>query len=163
MDGLSVSLAAQKAIETLPKGSDGMPVVTPEIRSDNGSCYISKEIRVVLQENGLSHHRIQPHCPEENGLIERANRTLRQGLDGEGLTDLLMAERVIARLVRRYNEERLPSGLGYLPPGEFYRGEPAKRFEERRVKLYQARHRRREQNLELRQGTLPLEREGTVC
>jgi transposase InsO family protein len=48
MDGLSVSLAAQKAIETLPKGSDGMPVVTPEIRSDNGSCYISKEFRVVL-------------------------------------------------------------------------------------------------------------------
>jgi transposase InsO family protein len=157
MDGLTVSLAAQKAIETLPEGRDGKPAATPEIRSDNGSCYISKEFRVVLQENGLGHHRIQPHCPEENGLMERANRTLRESLEGEELTDLVTAERVIARLVRRYNEERLHSALGYLPPQEFYRGEPSKRFEERRVKLFQARHRRRERNLELRQGTLPLE------
>jgi putative transposase len=157
MDGLTVSLAAQKAIETLPKSLDGKPLVMPEIRSDNGSCYVSKEFRVVLQENGLGHHRIQPHCPEENGLMERANRTLRESLEGEDLTDLLTAERVIARLVRRYNEERLHSALGYLPPWEFYRGEPSRRFEERRLKLFQARHRRREQNLELRQGTLPLE------
>ena len=157
MDGLTVSLAAQKAIETLPKGTDGKPAATPEIRSDNGSCYISKEFRVVLRENGLGHHRIRPHCPEENGLIERANRTLREALDGEELTDLLTAGRVLARLVRRYNEERLHSALGYLPPWEFYRGEPSRRFEARRIKLSQARHRRRERNLQLRQGTLPLE------
>jgi transposase InsO family protein len=157
MDGLTVSLAAQKAIESLPRGPDGKPATTPEIRSDNGGCYLSQEFRVVLQENGLGHHRIQPHCPEENGLMERANRTLRESLDGEELTDLLTAERVIARLVRRYNEERLHSALGYLPPWEFYRGEPSRRFEGRRVKLFQARHRRRERNLELRQGTLPLE------
>jgi transposase InsO family protein len=157
MDGLTVSLAAQKAIETLPRGRDGRPTATPLIRSDNGGCYVAKEFRAVLRENGLGHHRIRPHCPEENGLMERANRTLREGLDGEDLTDLLTAGRVIGRVVRRYNEERLHSALGYLPPREFYRGEPSKRFEERRVKLLQARHRRRERNLELRQGTLPLE------
>jgi putative transposase len=157
MDGLSVSLAAQKAIETLPKGSDDQPLSTPEIRSDNGGCYVSKEFRVVLKENGLTHQRITPHCPEENGLIERANRTMRESLEGEELTDLVTAERVMARLVRRYNEERLHSALGYLPPREFYRGEPSRRFEERRTKLWQARHRRRERNLELRQGTLALE------
>jgi putative transposase len=157
MDGLTVSLAAQKAIESLPKGPEGKPTAPPEIRSDNGSCYVSKEFRVVLQENGLGHHRIRPHCPEENGLMERANRTLREGLEGEDLSDLLTAGRVIERVVRRYNEERLHSALGFLTPREFYRGEPSKRFEERRVKLAQARHRRRERNLELRQGTLPLE------
>jgi transposase InsO family protein len=157
MGGLTVSLAAQKAIETLPKGSDGKPKETPLIRSDNGSCYISKEFRVVLQENGLGHHRIQPHCPEENGLMERANRTIRESLEGEEPSDLLEAECLMTRIVRRYNEVRLHSALGYLPPREFYRGEPSRRFEERRVKLFQARHRRRERNLELRQGTLPLE------
>lgn len=162
MDGLTVSLAAQVAIETLPKGPDGKPTASPEIRSDNGGCYVSQEFRVVLQENGLGHHRIRPHCPEENGLMERANRTLREGLDGEELADLLTAGRVIERVVRRYNEERLHSALGYLPPRDFYRGEPSKRFEERRVKLSQARHRRREQNLRLRQGTLPLEGGETV-
>ena len=157
MDGLSVSVAAQAAIETLPKGPDGKLLVTPEIRSDNGSGYISKEFRVVLKENGLEHRRIQPHCPEENGLIERANRTLREGLEGEDPSNYLELQRVLARLRRRYNEERLHSALGYLPPWEFYRGDPQQRFEQRRVKLLQARHRRRERNLKLRQGTLPLE------
>src|SRR5262249_49148922 len=37
MDGISVSRAAQAAIDTLVKGDDGQPVVQPEIRSDNGS------------------------------------------------------------------------------------------------------------------------------
>ena len=48
--------------------------------------------------------------------MERANRTLRESLEGEELTDLLTAESVMSRLVRRYNEERLHSALGYLPP-----------------------------------------------
>lgn len=158
MDGLSVSMAAQTAIETLPKGPDGTPSATPEIRSDNGSCYISKEFRVVLTENGLGHHRIRPHCPEENGLIERANRTLRESLEVEAEpSNLLEARSVMDRIVRRYNQARLHSALDYLPPVEYYRGDPARRREERRVKLSQARHQRRERNLKLRQPTLPLE------
>jgi transposase InsO family protein len=64
MDGITTSTAAQAAIDTLPKGEDGKPVAKPEIRSDNGSGYISKEFKVVLTENGLGHHRIKPHCPQ---------------------------------------------------------------------------------------------------
>ena len=112
---------------------------------------------MVLGENGLSHQRIQPNCPEENGLMERANRTPRESLEGEPPTNLLEAESLMKRIVRRYNEARLHSALGYPPPREFSRGEPSRRFEERHVKLYQARHRRRERNLQLRQGTSPLE------
>jgi len=37
-----------------------------------GSAYISREFGGVLDEYGLSHRRIKPHCPEENGLMERA-------------------------------------------------------------------------------------------
>jgi transposase InsO family protein len=116
-DGTTVSLAAQAAIETLPQGADGLPLEKPEIQSDNGSSSIAREFLLVLKENGLGHHRIRPHCPEENGVIERAYRTLREALEGEELTNLLEAERVLARIVRRYNAERLHSALGYLPPG----------------------------------------------
>jgi len=155
-DGIAVSTAAQAAIDTLPRGEDGQAVDKPEIRSDNGSGYISKEFKMVLQEHGLGHHRIKPHCPEENGLIERMHRTLREELDGEALTNLLKAEKIIARVVRRYNEQRLHSALGFLTPAEYYRGNPRERYAARRTKLAQARHQRKEKNLELQQRTLPL-------
>ena len=128
----------------------------PEIRSDNGSGYISKEFKVVLKENGLGHHRIKPHCPEENGLIERMHRTLREEMDGEALRNLLDAEKTFARIVKRYNDSRLHSALGYLPPVEYYRGNPEARYAARRTKLAQARHQRKEKNLELQQRMLPL-------
>jgi putative transposase len=154
MDGITVGTAAQSAIDTLPKGEDGKPAEKPEIRSDNGSGYISKEFKLVLKENGLGHHRITPHCPEENGLIERMHRTLREELEGEALTNLLAAEKVFGRIVRRYNEERLHSALGYLTPADYYRGSPAERYAARRIKLAHARHARKEKNLDLEQRTL---------
>ena len=118
---------------------------------------------LVLQEHGLGHHRIGPHGPEEDGVIERSFRTLREALEGEELKNLLEAERVLARLVRWYNEEQLHRALGYLPPVVVYRGNPEERKEGRRRKLAQARHRRREKNLGLQQGTLPLTSEESVA
>jgi putative transposase len=156
MDGVTVSLAAQAAVERLPKGEDGRPRERPEVRSDNGSSFIAKEFRQVLAEHGLGHHRITPHCPEENGLMERVYRTFREQLEGEELTNFLEAEKLFERIVRWYNEERLHSALGYLRPVDFYRGNPAERFATRREKLAQARHRRKERNLQLEQATLPL-------
>jgi transposase InsO family protein len=117
----------------------------------------------VLKENGLGHHRIKPHCPEENGLIERMHRTLREELDGEALTNLLEAEKVFGRVVRRYNEQRLHSALGFLPPQAYYRGNPQVRYAARRTKLAQARHQRKEKNLELQQRKLPFTEGGTVA
>lgn len=163
MDGVTVSLAAQRAIDTLPKGADGLPVEKPLIRTDNGSGYISKEFKVVLKENGLDQYRIKPHCPEENGLLERSNRTIREHLEGEELKNLVQAQGVFRRIIRKYNEVRLHSALGYLRPMDYYRGNPEAQHEARRLKLAQARYRRREKNLELQQGTLPYPREGSVA
>jgi hypothetical protein len=110
-----------------------------------------------LDEHRLGHQRIKPHCPEENGIIERSNRTLREALDDAELTDLFQAQDAIARIVKWYNEERLNSALGYLRPNDYYRGDPIALHEQRRRKMAEARHRRREKNLKLRQPTLPLE------
>jgi putative transposase len=159
MEGGTVSLEAQCAIEQLlrERGGEISEAGMPEIRSDNGSCYISRDFRTVLDEHGLNHNKIQPHCPEENGIMERANRTLREALEGEELMDLYQARDVMKRIIDWYNQERLHRALGYLRPIDYYRGNPQAMHEARRQKMAQARHARREKNLRLRQRTLPLD------
>lgn len=156
MDGARVSLASQAALEKLPRNAAGELLVKPEIRSDNGSCFISREFHGVLAHYGLTHVKIKPHCPEENGIMERSNRTLREALEDEDLGTRHQAEDAIARIVGWYNTDRLHSSLGFLRPIDYYRGAPAVLHEARRQKLVAARHRRREKNLELRQLTLTL-------
>jgi hypothetical protein len=90
-------------------------------------------------------------------------RTLREELDGEALMNLLEAEKVFARVVRRYNQERLHNALGFLTPMDYYRGKPAERYAARRTKLSQARQQRKEKNLELQQRTLPFPAEEEVA
>jgi len=165
MDGITVSVEAQAAIEKLlwERGGEIPSGGMPRMRSDNGSCYVSREFRGVLDEHHLGHQRIKPHCPEENGIVERSNRTLREALDGAELTDLLQARDVIGGIVRWYNKQRLHSALGYLRPIDYYRGDPAALHEQRRRKMAEARHRRREKNLKLRQPMLPLESQEGVA
>ena len=163
MDGVTVSIAAQAALETLPTDEEGKLREKPAIRSDNGSCYISREFGGVLDAHGLNHRRITPHCPEENGTMERANRTIDEALEGEDLENYLDGVKVLDKIIRWYNEKRLHSALGFLRPVDYYRGDPEEMYAIRRHKLAQARHRRREKNLQLRQPTLPFTSEETVA
>lgn len=162
MDGLSVSQAAEAALAKLPRNQQGELLVKPEIRSDNGSCYISREFHGLLEHHGLTHVKIKPYCPEENGIMERSNRTVREAfeaseLESDPAANRYAAEGELARIIAWYNTERLHSSLGFLRPVDYYRGDPTGLHEVRRGKLARARHRRREKNLMLRQPTLPLE------
>jgi transposase InsO family protein len=157
MDGHSISQAAQAALETLPRDQEGKVTVQPIIRSDNGSGYISREFGGLLDYHQLTHRRIRPHCPEENGITERANRTLREYMDEVEVHTKPQAEAELTRIIDRYNHERLHSSLGFKPPVVYYRGDPAAVDDCRRLKLQQARHRRKEANLKIRQRTLPMQ------
>lgn len=155
MDGHSISTAAQRAIETLPTDPDGKLTVTPTIRSDNGSGFISGEFVGLLSHHELTHHRIRPHCPEENGVQERFNRTLREGIEEHDLESRYDSMEVISKLISHYNDVRLHSSLGFQTPATWYRGNPSSVERARRLKLTQARHRRKQINLGIRQRTLP--------
>jgi hypothetical protein len=126
------------------------------IQSDNGSAFVSADFARVLKENGVGHARIHPHTPEQNAFVERVLRTLGEPWYEEEFASFQQAEGAMAEIVEWYNHHRLHSGIGYVTPAAMHFGEAERIHEERRAKLAQARHRRKEENLKLRQRSLAL-------
>lgn len=46
------------------------------LRSDNGREYVNKDMSTFLKENGIIHQTTVPYTPQQNGVSERANRTI---------------------------------------------------------------------------------------
>ena len=118
----------------------------PQVVSDNGSQFTAGEFKQLVRLFALEHIRIRTYHPESNGVLERFHRSTREALADVELENLGRARAIIARWIEHYNSQRLHAGLGYLPPAEYYRGNPAARQEQRREKLIAARVRRRELN-----------------
>jgi transposase InsO family protein len=47
-----------------------------EIRTDRGREFLNKELGDYLKEHGILHNLTAPYTPQQNGVAERANRTL---------------------------------------------------------------------------------------
>ena len=46
------------------------------IRSDHGSEFKNQRFEEFCNENGISHNFLAPRTPQQNGIIEKKNRTL---------------------------------------------------------------------------------------
>jgi transposase InsO family protein len=120
----------------------------PQVVTDNGVQFTAREFKDLVRRFEVEHVRIRAYHPESNGLVERFHRSTREALGEAALRTAERARRLVGEWVRGYNETRLHAGLGYLPPAEYYRGDPAARRRERHAKLEQARAERRRQNRE---------------
>jgi transposase InsO family protein len=49
-----------------------------KIRSDNGTEFKNSQIEGFLEEEGIKHESSSPYIPQQNGVVERKNRTLWQ-------------------------------------------------------------------------------------
>ena len=49
----------------------------PKLLSDNGSCYISDEMKQFIKEKQMSHVRGRPRHPQTQGKIERYHRSMK--------------------------------------------------------------------------------------
>jgi transposase InsO family protein len=47
-----------------------------KIRSDNGTTFKNYQIEGFLEEEGIKHEFSSPYTPQQNGVVERKNRTL---------------------------------------------------------------------------------------
>lgn len=115
---------------------------SPEVVTDNGSQFRAKDFKELVRDFELEHIRIRVYHPESNGKLERFHGSTREALDEAELANLSRARELIARWGAHYNERRLHAALNYLPPAEYYRGDPPARLAERKQKLQAARERR---------------------
>ena len=93
------------------------------LRSDNGLIFGSRPFVRVAKEYGIDQEYITPYTPEQNGMIERFFRTLKE----ECIWQSSFKSRdeafiVIAAWMDKYHKERPHSALGYLTPEEYKNG-----------------------------------------
>ncbi|MEL6286645.1 MAG: integrase core domain-containing protein [Pseudomonadota bacterium] len=48
------------------------------LRSDNGLVFTSKDFMRMVRSYGLKQEFITPHCPQQNGMVERLIRSLKE-------------------------------------------------------------------------------------
>jgi len=89
-----------------------------ELMSDNAKNYtLSGDFQAALVQLGARHVLIRPHCPWQNGKVERLNRTLQVEWAYRRIyTSNAQRRRTLATWLRRYNTKRPHGSLGGRPP-----------------------------------------------
>ena len=96
----------------------GHGVTVREVMTDNALNYTrSNDFAAALSAIGAKHRRIRPHCPWQNGKVERFNRTLAlEWAYRRPFTSNTARTRALAPWLQTYNTERTHHALGGHPP-----------------------------------------------
>jgi putative transposase len=91
------------------------------LRSDNGLVFTSRNFTALARSYGLRQEFITPHSPEQNGMIERLIRTLKEQCAHRHRFETLQhASRLIGDWISFYNNQRPHQALGMKTPAEAY-------------------------------------------
>jgi len=119
----------------------------PRLLSDNGPCYVSKDLRTYLEAKGMSHTRGAPYHPQTQGKIERYHRTMKNVVKLRNYYQKEELERELARFVDYYNNERVHESLDNVTPADVYCGRHHEILTARQLLKMQTLRRRRCYNL----------------
>ena len=93
---------------------------TPMVRSDNGLIFQSRRFRAACRDYRLRQEFITPYTPEQNGLIERFFRSLKEECVWQhNFGSFAEARAAITQWIQWYNAERPHQALGYRSPRQF--------------------------------------------
>jgi transposase InsO family protein len=129
----------------------------PRLLSDNGPCFISKELAEYLQKRELQHTRGRPYHPMTQGKIERYHRSLKNVVKLRNYYLPWELEKEIGGFVQYYNHQRVHESLDNVTPADVYHG--------RAREIQTARERLKQQTLKRRRRYnmgLPLRKEEMI-
>ncbi|MGV0964292.1 MAG: IS3 family transposase [Polynucleobacter sp.] len=91
------------------------------LRSDNGLVFTSRSYTALVKSYGLQQEFITPYSPEQNGMVERVIRTLKEQCAHRHRFETLQhASRVIGDWIGFYNHQRPHQALNMKTPAEAY-------------------------------------------
>jgi transposase InsO family protein len=94
----------------------------PRLLSDNGPCYLSKDLKDYLNHKHIEHTHSAPYHPMTQGKIERYHRSMKNVVNLQNYFSPEELEREIVQFVDYYNNRRYHESLDNLTPMDVYTG-----------------------------------------
>ena len=146
MSADDVKLTLDDAIEKT--GVDQVMVKhRPRLLSDNGSCYLSKELKEYLADQKMEHTRGAPYHPQTQGKIERYHRSMKNVVKLENYYYPWELEKAIRQFVDYYNHQRYHESLDNVTPADMFYGRYEEIMNRRQLIKQQTLRSRKEENL----------------
>ena len=122
----------------------------PKLLSDNGSCYVSNELRTYLKDDlKMKQVHGKPMHPQTQGKIERYHRTMKNVVKLNHFYHPEELVKALEKFVENYNNHRYHESLNNLTPADVYFGRSETILEKRRqIKADSIRKRRQIYNQE---------------
>lgn len=116
----------------------------PKLLSDNGSCYISQDLKSFLMAKySIEQIHGAPAHPQTQGKIERYHRSIKSVVNLHHYYSPEQLNKAIMEYVEYYNKERYHESINNLTPEDVYLGRGEKILQERqRIKLNSLKNRR---------------------
>jgi transposase-like protein len=119
----------------------------PRLLSDNGPCYLSKELKTYLDDRDIKHIRSAPYHPQTQGKIERYHRSIKNVITLHNYYFPTELEQAISEFVNYYNNKRYHESLNNLTPADVFHGRSKEIISTREIIKKQTLQLRRYQNL----------------
>jgi len=119
----------------------------PRLLTDNGPCYISKDLKTYLINRDIKHIRGTPYHPQTQGKIERYHRSIKNVITLDNYYFPGELERAIAEFVKYYNYQRYHESLNNLIPADVFYGRTKEIISARKIIKFKTLQLRRQQNL----------------
>lgn len=146
MSADDVKITLDDAIEQT--GADQIVVKhRPRLLSDNGSCYLSKELKEYLSERKMEHTRGAPYHPQTQGKVERYHRSMKNVVKLENYYYRWELEKAVGEFVDYYNHQRYHESLDNVTSADMFYGCYEQIINRRQLVKQQTLQRRKEENL----------------
>lgn len=112
---LSTKANTHKSIHFLNRAIRYFPFRIQNIQTDNGPEFGLFFTDGVVRR-GMNHRHIHPRSPNENGHLERFNRTIQEEIGRHGWCIFIPKD--ISKFLRHYNTERMHMGINFKTPAQ---------------------------------------------